>query len=39
MNLMGLWDLNNIPVKLKKLQTEKDKNLALKATAGSWCQM
>ena len=25
-----LWDLNDIPIKLKKFQTEKDKNLALK---------
>ena len=26
----GLWDLNDIPIKLKKFQTEKDKKLALK---------
>ena len=26
----GLWDLNDIQIKLKKFQTEKDKKLALK---------
>ena len=26
----GLWDLNDIPIKQKKFQTEKDKKLALK---------
>ena len=26
----GLWDLHDIPIKLKKFQTEKDKKLALK---------
>ena len=26
----GLWDLNDIPIKLNKFQTEKDKKLALK---------
>ena len=26
----GLWDLNDIPIKLKKFETEKDKKLALK---------
>ena len=26
----GLWDLNDISIKLKKFQTQKDKTLALK---------
>ena len=26
----GLWDLNDIPIKLKKFQTEKDEKLAFK---------
>ena len=33
----GLWDLNDIPIKLKKFQTEKDKKLALKVQL-NFCQ-
>ena len=32
-----LWDLNDIPIKLKKSQTEKDKKLALKVQL-NFCQ-
>ena len=33
----GLWDLNDILIKLKKFQTEKDKKLALKVQL-NFCQ-
>ena len=33
----GLWDLSDIPIKLKKFQTEKDKKLALKVQL-NFCQ-